>query len=82
METNQELMEFLNFILEYIVANFPGETYESRHTFLYDLRFKDKICWRQNKNDHTHNIIYNILHDINLPEKFKYGIHSYLLSDD
>ena len=82
MESNQELYEFFKFILEYIMANFPDKGFENRYRFLFNLYRNRGIAsdcnWIRNKSAY----ITGILRDITQLEKFKYGIHSYLLSDD
>ena len=74
LETNQELRNFLEFMLEYIVANYPEENYHSRYYFLY--------CFYQNlgyKNAPSMGL--KIMNNVYQSEKFKYGIHSYLLDN-
>ena len=75
LETNQELRNFLEFMLEYIVANYPEENYHSRYYFLY--------CFYQNlgyKNAPSMGL--KIMNNVYQSEKIKYGIHSYLLDNE
>ena len=86
MKTNQELQKFLKFMLEYIVANFPDENethnYSGRYNFLYFLYAGlGSASWVPKKIDSSKNA-HEFLHDLFKTEKFKYGIHSYLLCDD
>ena len=67
LETNQELRNFLEFMLEYIVANYP---YSTGNPFYFLLDFYQNLGLP---------IALEIMRDVNQPEKFKYGIHSYLL---
>ena len=75
LKTNQELQNFLKFILEYIVANYP---YSTGNPFHFLLDFYENLGL---PNINAPAIAVEIMHghDVNQPEKFKYGIHSYLL---
>ena len=73
LETNQELQNFLKFILEYIVANYP---YSTGNPFYFLLDFYQNLGL---PNFNASAIALEIMRDVNQPEKFKYGIHSYLL---
>ena len=79
VKTNPESGNFFKFMLEYIVANFPDENYLSRYSFLYYLYLPLKLDSRKMP---TAKIAQEILDNVTQPEKFHYGIHSYLLSDD
>ena len=80
IKNNRKLQKFLMFILEYIVANFPKERYEIlyRVRILYNFDFDSVFYWHTWETSKTDKWINDLLQS----EKFKYGIHSHLLSDD
>ena len=75
LETNQELQNFLKFLLEYIAANYPDSTFP--YHFLYKV-YQNLGLPNIGPNIYP-TIALKICCDVNQPEKFKYGIHSYLL---
>ena len=85
MKTNQELRNFLKFMLEYVVANFPNDPRDSlsRYHFLYYLYLGLFAgSWKRLHQIDFRIIALEISEDIRKPEKFRYGIHLYLLCDD
>ena len=76
LETNQELSNFLEFMLEYIVANYPDENPHSRYHFLY--RFYLNLGY----SNRAPSMGLKIMNNVTQSEKFKYGIHSYLLDNE
>ena len=75
LEINQELQNFLKFLLEYIAANYPDSTFP--YHFLYKV-YQNLGLPNIGPNIYP-TIALKICCDVNQPEKFKYGIHSYLL---
>ena len=81
LETNQELQNFLEFLLEYIVANYPDDNHYENYINCYQfLYFFYQHLLNSAKNAPT---IFKIMKACSYKsEKFKYGIHSYLLHNE
>ena len=78
LEANQELRNFLEFMLEYIVANYPARDFSSSSSDYYFLYW----FYLNLGYNRAPSMGLKIMNNINQSEKFKYGIHSYLLDNE